>query len=153
MHQLLYQTQQRAGGWVGSSLIHLGDSNVPNALMFIDKYSQVEHILHPILGTLRALDELHKTGPTGKWIDLAFGGVQALRVTILQDFFRGAFDGSGADNFLDAEAAKHLSEALKTNSTLQTLRYAAARPFPYCQQPLTFPFFSRLQSPEQQHRC
>ena len=35
MHQLLHSTQQRSGNWVGSSLIHLGDSNVPNALMFI----------------------------------------------------------------------------------------------------------------------
>ena len=35
------------GGWVGSSLIHLGDSNVPNALMFINKYSQAHLILRP----------------------------------------------------------------------------------------------------------
>ena len=41
MHQLLHTTQSKCGSWVGSSLIHLGDSNVPNALMFIDKYSQV----------------------------------------------------------------------------------------------------------------
>jgi hypothetical protein len=41
MHQLLHTTQAKCGSWVGSSLIHLGDSNVPNALMFIDKYSQV----------------------------------------------------------------------------------------------------------------
>ena len=45
MHQLLHATQQKllaqSGSWVGSTLIHLGDSNVPNSLMFIDKYSQV----------------------------------------------------------------------------------------------------------------
>ena len=102
MHQLLHTTQTRLGAWVGSSLIHLGDSNVPNALMFIDKYSQVEHILNPILSTLNALDRLYKDAALAKWMDTTFGGVHALRVAILQDFFRGAFDGSGADNFFDA---------------------------------------------------
>ena len=45
VHALLHGVQTKTtGGWVGSSLIHLGDSNVPNALMFIDKYSQVEQV-------------------------------------------------------------------------------------------------------------
>ena len=34
------------------------------------------------------------------------------------------------DNAIGAEGAMHISEALKTNSTLQTLKYAAARHFP-----------------------
>jgi hypothetical protein len=34
------------------------------------------------------------------------------------------------DNNLQAEGAKHVSEALKVNTTLQTLEYAAAPPFP-----------------------
>ena len=91
--------ERELGGLV---FIHLGDSNVPNALMFIDKYSQVEHILNPILSTLSALDSLHKDGHVGRWMDATYGGVQPLRTAILQDFFKFAFDGSGADNFFDA---------------------------------------------------
>ena len=34
------------------------------------------------------------------------------------------------ENNLQAEGAKHVSEALKVNTTLQTLEYAAAPPFP-----------------------
>ena len=84
VHALLHKVQSRAaGGWVGSSLIHLGDSNVPNALLFIDKYSQVEHILNPILRTIDALKELHREPHLGRWIDSSFGGVQRLRDTIL----------------------------------------------------------------------
>lgn len=41
MHSILYRCQQRIGNWVGSAVIHLGDHNVPNALMLIDKYTQV----------------------------------------------------------------------------------------------------------------
>jgi hypothetical protein len=35
-------------------------------------------------------------------IDDGFGGVKKLRQDILYDFFRSAFDGSGANNFYDA---------------------------------------------------
>jgi hypothetical protein len=35
MHTILHKAQTSVGGWVGSSVIHMGDHNVPNALMFI----------------------------------------------------------------------------------------------------------------------
>ena len=46
---------------------------------------------------------------------------------------------------IGAEGAKHLSEALKTNSTLKELKYAASHPLPYRQHPLTPGLDSRLQ--------
>ena len=40
MQQILARVQGKVQHWVGSSVIHLGDHNVPNALSFIDKYTQ-----------------------------------------------------------------------------------------------------------------
>ncbi|GLD93703.1 hypothetical protein PINS_up002308 [Pythium insidiosum] len=103
MHVLLHATQRRLGAWVGSSVIHLGDKNVPNALMFIDKYTQVGHILRPVVKTVDALDALVRDHPrVQRYVDATFGGVAALRREVLADFFREAFDGSGADNFFEA---------------------------------------------------
>jgi len=102
MRQILVQTQQKLGNWVGSSVIHLGDHNVPNALMFIDKYTQVPRILNPIVLCLEKIGDIIKNPDLKKYIDSTFGGESRLRKIILTDFFRHAFDGSGADNFFDA---------------------------------------------------
>jgi len=104
MKQLVEGVQRKVGGWIGSAQIHLGDHNVPNGLMFIDKYTQVPRILGPVVLCLEKivpLYEAHPTSTSGQLID-SFGGPFELRKLILADFFRHAFDGSGADNFFDA---------------------------------------------------
>ncbi|KAG0236150.1 hypothetical protein BGW42_004034 [Actinomortierella wolfii] len=102
MHRILHNAQQRAKVWVGSSVIHLGDANVPNAFMFIDKYNQVARILNPIVITLEKIEDIAKDDGIHKYIRDEYGGVQELRKQIVCDFFRHAFDGSGADNFFSA---------------------------------------------------
>ena len=56
MHEILHHTQASIGGWVGSSVIHLGDNNVPNTVVFIDKYTQVSRILGPLVSTLNNIE-------------------------------------------------------------------------------------------------
>lgn len=102
MEKILAKVQRKVGGWIGSSTVHLGDHNVPNALMFIDKYIQVPRFLGPLVLALDKIPQLNQSteGMRG-YID-SFGGVKTLQKMILADFFRHAFDGSGADNFFDA---------------------------------------------------
>lgn len=104
MHGILYAVQQMLGtNWVGSSVIHINDSNVPNALVFIDKWNQVPRILNPIVQTLRHLDNVvaRDEGMSGL-VTNALGGVEEAKIRLLHDFFRHGFDGSGGDNFFEA---------------------------------------------------
>ncbi|CAO3678604.1 unnamed protein product [Umbelopsis ramanniana] len=102
MHRTLHRAQKKSGSWIGSSVIHLGDKNVANAFMFIDKYNQVARILNPIVLTLDKLDDFSEDPGLREYVQSTFGGVEQCRKDILLDFFRSAFDGSGADNFFDA---------------------------------------------------
>lgn len=107
MSQILNQvhsslSSKGLGHWVGLSVVHLGDRDVPNALIFIDKYNQVARILTPIVTCLRELDRLYTTGAVGfpnfqQYVDNNFGSLEGAKLTILQDFFRHGFDGSGDD--------------------------------------------------------
>ncbi|CDR96828.1 UPF0652 protein [Babesia bigemina] len=103
MRKILRRVQQQVGAWVGSNMVHLGDHNVPNSFMFIDKYTQIPRILSPIVSCIEKIPELYaSTDAMRTYIDTQFGGPKRLKMVILTDFFRHAFDGSGADNFNDA---------------------------------------------------
>ena len=104
MTRIIARVQKALGGWVGSSIVHLGDKNVPNALVFIDKYIQVPRILGPLVLTLEKIEKFYsEEGQSAmRAVVDSFGGVEALKVDILRDFFRHAFDGSGGDNFFEA---------------------------------------------------
>ncbi|KAJ2780284.1 hypothetical protein GGI15_003591 [Coemansia interrupta] len=106
VHNILYRTQKAVGRWVGSSMVHLGDRNVPNALMFIDKYNQVASILNPVVRVIEFLERLEsqpeRNAEAREMVERSYGGTVEARKRILADFFRSAFDGSGADNFFDA---------------------------------------------------
>lgn len=102
MHEILFLTQRRLGNWVGSSVVHLGDRNVPNTLVFIDKYAQVARILGPVGKTLSVLELACNDNEGLKRYMAAYGGLEKARKDVLRDFFTHAFDGSGGDNFFDA---------------------------------------------------
>ncbi|EGD82865.1 hypothetical protein PTSG_03497 [Salpingoeca rosetta] len=96
MHRILGSVQRRCGRWVGLSVVHLGDRDVPNALFFIDKYTQVPRMLAPIVQTLDRIDELARNPSTAEFI-AAYGKPDHLRKMLLRDFFRNAFNGDGDD--------------------------------------------------------
>jgi len=103
MRVVITRIQRKVGGWVGSSVVHLGDHNVPNALTFIDKYNQVPRILNPIVITLKNLPRLCREKPQiHAFVKNNYGDIETCCKVILTDFFRHGFDGSGADNFFDA---------------------------------------------------
>jgi len=102
MHEILHRAQRKVGSWIGSSVVHLGDHNVPNALTFIDKYTQVPRILNPIVSVIESIPRCAEHPHVKEMIVNAHGSVKDCQLDILQDFFKHAFDGSGADNFYDA---------------------------------------------------
>ena len=129
MHGILYAVQQKLGkgeqGWVGSSVIHLGDTNVPNALMFIDKYNAVARILAPLVNIITQIPTFCANAGLEAFIDQAFGDQAGAQRAILVDFFRAAFDGSGADNFFEAGSCidGRLTSAWNWCSKLETKTY------------------------------
>ena len=100
---ILDKTKAEVGTWVGSSRIHMGDSQVPNGLHFIDKYTQVSKIIRPILSTIHGISRVCDTDSIQREVILQqWGSVSNLQLAILRDFFRHGFDGSGGSNNDDA---------------------------------------------------
>ncbi|CAM9656943.1 unnamed protein product [Discosporangium mesarthrocarpum] len=87
----------KCGPWVGLSVVHLGDRDVPNALMFIDKYTQIPRILTPVADTISSLEELSHNPILGQYMENEWGSVHKLNMRILSDFFKHAYDGDGDD--------------------------------------------------------
>ena len=83
-------------GWVGLSVVHLGDVDVPNALFFIDKYTQVPRILGPLVHAVDRIDVLAADPRSRRLVELC-GGTDYCKQFILRDFFRHGFNGSGSD--------------------------------------------------------
>jgi hypothetical protein len=99
MYKIISECKSRSSSWIGSSVVHLGDDAVPNALFFLDKYIQVPNILIPIDQCLLKIPELEKDPFTKQYIENQFGSAANLQLTILQDAYAHMFDGSGADDF------------------------------------------------------
>jgi len=98
MRNLLGQTQTNVGSpWVGLSVIHLGDRDVPNALVFIDKYTQIPRFLKPIVDFCDSIPELCSDEHIARYVKDQFGDERHLRMTVLIDYFKHGFDGSGDD--------------------------------------------------------
>ncbi|KAG7883559.1 hypothetical protein KL938_002796 [Ogataea parapolymorpha] len=99
MYNLLYEVQRLFDYWVGTPVIHLGDDAVPNALFFLDKYIQIPSILIPIDRCIQEIDVLAQDPHLEQYFCSQFETVEDLKKTILCDYFKHGFDGSGADNF------------------------------------------------------
>jgi len=69
--------------------------------MHTDKYSQIYRILLPICNILSQLPTLYNWPTLHAYIDVEYGSLDRLYLAILSDFFRHAFDRTGADNFYD----------------------------------------------------
>lgn len=99
MYSILHEVQSKFEYWVGVPVIHLGDDAVPNALFFLDKYIQIPSILIPIDKCIEQIPMLARDPYINDYFEHQFNGVEELQKTILCDYFKHGFDGSGAENF------------------------------------------------------
>jgi len=67
------------------------------ALIFIDKYTQVPRILAPVVHCIEQLPTLVEDQAFHRYVTTIWGSIDLLRMHILSDFFKHAYDGSGDD--------------------------------------------------------
>jgi hypothetical protein len=125
MTEILKKVQRRLGGWIGSSTIHLGDENVPNALMFIDKYLQVPRILGPVVLCIDKISDQSISHPGLSELVERMGGSESVQQCILRDFFKHGFDGGGASDFFSSGSCidGRLTSAWNWCSKIETKDY------------------------------
>ena len=98
MSYILSNVQKAFQSWIGLSVVHLGDQDVPNAFIFIDKYNQIARILNPIIIILRQLhDESSLPNEIKIYIKKTFKSCKIAIQMILHDFFRNGFNGTGSN--------------------------------------------------------
>ncbi|OBZ83438.1 hypothetical protein A0J61_08515 [Choanephora cucurbitarum] len=125
IHKILNRVHKKCGSWVGSSVVHLGDKNVPNSFMFIDKYNQVARILTPIVSTLDKLDYFENDVDLLDYVKNTYGSIEQCKKDILYDLFTFGFDGSGGDNYFDAGSCidGRLTSAWNWCSTIEKKKF------------------------------
>jgi hypothetical protein len=73
-------------------VVHLGDTNVPNSFVFLDKYVQVSRILAPLVLVVETIPKLLREHPAlALYVEKQFGNEEGLVKAILGDFFRHGF--------------------------------------------------------------
>jgi hypothetical protein len=78
--------------WVGSTFLHLGDDAVPNAFVWLTKVIKIPRMVSPIVGTIDAIDQRIVDED---YCNAVFGGPEAAKIALLNNYFKHAFDGSG----------------------------------------------------------
>lgn len=79
MHNIIKKAMDRTGKWIGSSVVHLGDRAVPNALFFLDKYTQVPRILTPVHIVIQNVDRIARDPYIHDCIVAQFGSIDDLK--------------------------------------------------------------------------
>ena len=103
MSAAIAEAHHKLGGWVGIKVVHLGDRDVPNALVFIDKYTVIPRLVAPVVHVIESLEAMFDPAVEEPFpgirnlLKAKYKSLENLRAMILADFFKHAFDGSGDD--------------------------------------------------------